>query len=98
MSDAVIVALITVTANIIIQVVLAGNQSKELMAQLKAESQLNDAKLESKLETFQAVQNERIDELRKQVEKHNSVIERTYKLEETVARHDEKIKTLFNKE
>ena len=98
MSDAVIVALITVTANIIIQVVLAANQSKDLLAKLQAESQLSDTKLEAKLETFQAVQNERIDELRKQVEKHNSVIERTYKLEEAVARHDEKIKTLFNKE
>jgi len=97
-SDAVIVALITVTANIIIQIVLAANQSKDLFAKLQAESQLNDARLQAQLETFQAVQNERIDELRRQVEKHNSIIERTYKLEEEVARHEERIKTLFTKE
>lgn len=98
MSDAVLVALITVTANIIIQVISAANQSKALLEKLRAESQLSDANLQSKLEAFQAVQNERIDELRRQVEKHNSIIERTYKLEEEVARHDEKIKTLFSKE
>lgn len=98
MSDAVLVAIITVTANIIIQVFSAAGQSKQLLEKLKAEQQLADANLQAKLDTFQAVQNERIDELRRQVEKHNSVIERTYKLEETVARHDEKIKTLFTKE
>ena len=33
----------------------------------------------------------RLSELEKKVEKHNNVIERTYKLEEQVAVHDEKI-------
>lgn len=98
MSDAVLVALITVTANIVIQVVLAANQSKDLLAKLQAESQLSDSKLEAKLDKFQAVQNERIDELRRQVEKHNGVIERTYKLEETVSVIAQKVETLSNKE
>ncbi len=34
----------------------------------------------------------RLDELTKQVEKHNKVIDRTYKLEETVRVDEEKIK------
>lgn len=34
----------------------------------------------------------RLGELQKQVEKHNSVIERTYKLEEAAALQEEKIK------
>ena len=34
----------------------------------------------------------RLGELQKQVEKHNSVIERTYKLEEATAIQEEKIK------
>lgn len=33
-----------------------------------------------------------IGELRRQVEKHNSLIDRVYKLEETTSVHDEKIK------
>ena len=34
----------------------------------------------------------RLGELQKQVEKHNSIVERTYKLEETSAIQEEKIK------
>ena len=97
MSDAVIVALITVTANIILQVVLAAVQSKDLLAKLQAESQLSDARLDAKLEKFQAVQNEKIDELNRRVEKHNQVVERTYALETKVAQQGEQIKTLFSK-
>ncbi len=34
----------------------------------------------------------KLEELTRQVDKHNSVIERTYRLEESVALHEEKIK------
>ena len=34
----------------------------------------------------------RIEQLEKKQDRHNAVIERTYKLEETVALHEEKIK------
>lgn len=97
MSDAVIVALITVTANIILQIVSAAVQSKDLLEKLQAESELADERIKSEIKANNALIYEKIDELSRRVEKHNSVIERTYKLEETVARHDEKIKTLFNK-
>lgn len=98
MSDAVVVALITAGASLVAQIVLAAVQSKDLLAKLQAESQLSDAKLDAKLERYQAVQTEKIDELSRRVEKHNQVVERTYKLETDVARHEERIKTLFNKE
>lgn len=97
MSDAVIVALITVSANIILQVVSAAIQSKDLLEKLQAESELADERIKSEIKANNALIYEKIDELSRRVEKHNSVVERTYKLEETVARHDEKIKTLFNK-
>lgn len=35
--------------------------------------------------------NYRLEQLEKEVGKHNKVIERTYKIEETLAVHDEKI-------
>lgn len=97
MSDAVVVALITASASVVTQIILAAIQSKDLLAKLQAESQLNDERLDAKLEKFQAVQNERIDELSRRVEKHNQVVERTYKLETEVAKQGEQIKTLFNK-
>lgn len=98
MSDAVIVALITVGANLIVSLVSAAVQSKSVMEKIRAESELSDTKLDAKLEKFAAVQGEKIDELSRRVEKHNQIVERTYKLETDVARHEERIKTLFNTE
>lgn len=43
-----------------------------------------------------AVLVQRIDTLDKRVEKHNTVIERVYKLEEQPDKCEEKFKTLFN--
>lgn len=39
-----------------------------------------------------AIQNERIDQLREEVKKHNSLIDRMYKCEETVAIHEAELK------
>ena len=41
--------------------------------------------------------NYRLQELEKKQDKHNAVIERTYKLEERMGRADEKIKTLLER-
>lgn len=97
MSDAVIVALITVTANIILQVALAAAQSKDLLAKLQAESELADERIKSEIKANNALIYEKIDELSRRVEKHNTVIDRVYALETQTARHDEQIKTLFTK-
>lgn len=97
MSDAVLVAVITVSANLVVTLVSAAVQTKNFLEKLRAESEMSDTKLEAKLEKFQAVTNEKIDELSRRVEKHNKIVERTYALEEKVGRHDEQIKTLFNK-
>lgn len=40
----------------------------------------------------QALMEYRLDELTKQVQKHNSVVDRTYALEERMSVHEEKIK------
>ena len=97
MSDAVIVAIITVSANIVIQIWSAAAQSKDLLSKLQAESELADERIKSEIKANNALIYEKIDELSRRVEQHNKVVERTYALEETVARHDEKIKTLFSK-
>lgn len=97
MSDAVVVALITVSANLVVTLASAAVQTKNFLEKLRAESELSDTKLDAKLEKYQAVQNEKIDELARRVEKHNNIIERTYALEAQVAKQGEQIKTLFNK-
>ena len=98
MSDAVIVALITVTANVILQVALAARSSKDLLAKLQAESEIADERIKSEIKANNALIYEKIDELSRRVEQHNKVVERTYELETKVARHDEQIKTLFHNE
>ena len=42
-------------------------------------------KIERQLEVSMAITNTKLEDLTKQVEKHNQVIERTYKLEQAVA-------------
>lgn len=92
MSEAVIVAMITGTCAVAAQFVISFQSSKELFARLEKASELSDAQLDAKLERFQAVTNEKIDELSKRVEKHNNIIERTYKLENLTAVQSEQIK------
>lgn len=41
-----------------------------------------------------AVQNERIENLREEVKKHNNLIERVYHLEGTADRHEDELKRL----
>lgn len=86
MSDAIIVAALSLLGTII--TVWAAN--KHTLAELDKKSELSDAKIDAKLERHQAVTDTKLDELTRQVEKHNSMIERTYKLEGRMneAEHD----------
>lgn len=45
----------------------------------------SNRKIERQLEVSMAITNTKLEDLTKQVEKHNQVIERTYKLEQAVA-------------
>jgi len=86
MSDAIIVAAISLLGTVI--TVWAAN--RHTLAELDKKSELSDAKLDAKLERHQAVTDTKIDELTRKVEKHNNMIERVYQLEGkmTEAEHD----------
>lgn len=86
MSETIIVATLSLLGTII--TVWAAN--KHTLAELDKKSELSDAKIDAKLERHQAVTDTKLDELTRQVEKHNSMIERTYKLEGRMneAEHD----------
>lgn len=86
MSDAIIVALISLVGTII--TVLAAN--RHTLSELDKKSELSDARIDAKLERHQAVTDTKIEELTRKVEKHNNMIERTYQLEGrmTEAEHD----------
>lgn len=86
MSETIIVAALSLLGTVI--TVWAAN--KHTLAELDKKSELSDANIDAKLERHQAVTDTKIDELTRQVEKHNSMIERTYKLEGRMneAEHD----------
>lgn len=94
MNDAIVVALITGACAIVSQLIISAKSTNDLYAKMDKQSELKDAELKGDI----AVIRTEITELRKNVEKHNSVIERTYALEKEVAKQGEQIKTLFNKE
>lgn len=77
MTEAIIVALITAASAVICQIVIAAN-SRKSMQQAQYDSQ--------KLIEY------KIDKLSERVDKHNSVIARTYKLEQDYAVVAEQIK------
>lgn len=77
MTSAIIVALITAAGSVICQVIISAN-SRKSMQQTQFDSQ--------RLIEY------KIDKLSERVDKHNSLIERTYKLEEDSKLLEEKIK------
>jgi len=93
MSDAVIVALISAAAMIGAQIIISRRNTQDLYAKLDKQSEIEDERIKAQL----GVMNERFSELERKVDKHNSVIERTYHLEQTSAVMEEKIKVANNR-
>lgn len=84
----------TAVASIITQVIITRKGQDKMLTQMmdsiKHQSELDDQRLNARLEKFQAVTETKVDELTRKVEKHNNLIERTYKLEGemTEVQHD----------
>lgn len=93
MSEGVLIALITGSLAVIGEIIVSARSTRELYAKLDKQSEIADERIKGEIAVIHA----EISELRKNVEKHNSVIERTYNLEVEVAKQGEQIKTLFNK-
>lgn len=70
-------ALIAAAASIVVAVIAGNAQHKRVLAELDKQSELLEY---------------RLGQLEKKVDKHNSVVERTYRLEEAARLADERIK------
>lgn len=81
MNDAVIVALVSGVLTLIGTVITVLAANKQTLSALDKKSELSDAQIKAQLERHQAVTDTKIDELTRKVDKHNNLIERTYKLE-----------------
>lgn len=98
MTDAITVALITGAFALIGQLLIARANSKELFAKLDKQSELADTQLNAKLEKWQAVTDTKIEELTREVRKHNSFAERLPVIEEKIKVANNRIADLERKE
>lgn len=93
MNEAIAAALITGVCAVISQIIISAKSTKELYAKLDKQSELADEKIKGEIAVIHA----EISELRKTVEKHNGVLERVYKLEQSDAVQEEMIKVANNR-
>lgn len=98
MTESIIVALITGVFAVVAQLLIAKSNNEKLYAQLDKQSELADAHLNAKLEKHQAVTDTKIEELTREVRKHNSFAERLPVLEEKISVANHRISDLEKKE
>lgn len=90
MSDAVVTALITAGVSLfgtVIAIILA---NKQTLTALDKKSELSDAKLEAELQKHMAVTDTKIEELTREVRKHNEFATRVPVLEEKICQLEKK--------
>lgn len=93
LTEAIIIALITGACAIIGNIIVSNRNANDLYAKLDKQSEIADERIKGELKVVHT----EISALTEKVEKHNSVIERTYNLEKEVAKQGEQIKNLFTK-
>jgi len=88
--DAVLAALITGACAIVAQIIISWSTTKDLYAKLEKKSEIDDVKLDAKLEKHIAVVDTKIEELTREVREHNNFAKRMPVLEEKVANLEKK--------
>ena len=97
MSDAIIIALITGVFAVVGQLIISKSQAKDLYAKLDKQSELADKELDAKLQKWQAVTDVKIEELTREVRKHNGFAEKIPVLEERIKVANNRIADLERK-
>jgi len=93
MTEAIIGAIIAAAATIFGQWLISRGQHDKLIAELEQKSAVSDTEIKGDIAVIKA----EVSSLRKEVEKHNGVMERTFQLEKDVGVLDEKIKVANNR-
>lgn len=84
MTEAIIVALIAGACAVIGNIVVSRSANKDIYNKLDKQSEINDQKLDAKLEKYQAVTDQKISNLTDEVRKHNNFAEKIPVLEEKI--------------
>lgn len=101
MSEAVVTALIalagvavTALASIITQVILSKRSQSVMLESIRHQSELDDQRLDAKLSQHQAVTDVKLEELTREVRRHNNFAERVPVLEEQIKAANHRIQDL----
>lgn len=97
MSDAVIVALITGGLSLLGIIISGLIQSRRMSAEFEKNSELQDARLEAKLDKHEAVTDTKLDELTREVREHNGFARRVPVMEEQIKVANHRIEDLEKK-
>lgn len=76
--------LATAAASIITQAILSKQSQEKMLAEIKHQSELDDAKMDARLSQHQAVTDVKIDELTREVREHNNFAKRMPVIEEKI--------------
>lgn len=94
---AIIAALITGTLSLLGTVYTAKRQHDKTITEVKAQMQIQDVKLAAAMEKYQAVTDVKLDELTREVRKHNGFAETVPKLEIRMEEMDRRLQKLEQK-
>lgn len=92
--DEIIVAVITAGLSLVGTVITVLAANRQTLAKLQRESELSDIRLDAKLEKHQAVTDTKIEELTREVRKHNGFAERVPVMEEQIRVANHRIEDL----
>ena len=83
--EGVLIAFITGGMAVIGEIVVSARNTRELYARLDKQSEIQDQKLDAKIDRYIAATDVKIDELTREVRKHNNFAERVPVLEEKIS-------------
>ena len=89
--------LFTAVASIITQVIISKRSQEKVLGEIKHQSELDDAKLDAKLSQHQAVTDVKLEELTREVRKHNNFAEKIPVIEEQIRVANHRIADLEHK-
>jgi hypothetical protein len=93
-SDAVLVAMITGGISIVGTIITVLAANRQTLAQMDKKSELSDIRLDAKLEKHQAVTDTKLEELTREVRKHNDFASRVPVMEEQIRVANHRIEDL----
>ena len=97
METDIIVALIGFAGIIGAQVIISKRTNKDLLAKLEKQSELQDARLDAKMDVYRATTDTKLEELTREVRDHNNFARRMPVLEEQIKVANHRIEDLERK-